>query len=370
MTIPADAVDAGWLTGLLRRSGALPRGAVVAIERRSNAAFNSSVSHLHMTYSVDAPLDAPARLLLKRSRQESWAIEAGAREVAFYRLVAALGDDLPMIVPCHAAEVDARTGASVVLLADLSGTHHVALGRHQHLALGDNAPPDGVCDRVVEMLARFHAFWWEHPRLGLEGLPLGRWYGNEADWDRYMRRRANAWEALIAAEGDWFPVGTRRLYEWVLARVPSLWDRYLASRLAIFDKVTLTHGDAYFANVLYPHEPGTGQVYLIDWQSPEVYLGASDLANLIATFWTPAQRQAEGREARLLGRYHDTLVTNGVTGYAWDDLLNDYRLALIEWLLVPLQDRADGARRDYWWPKMRCLAGAFHDHGCADLLAG
>jgi hypothetical protein len=58
-----------------------------------------------------------------------------------------------------------------------------------------------------------------------------------------------------------------------------------------------------------------------------------------------------------------------VTGYDWVDLLTDYRLALIEWLLVPLQDRLDGAGRDYWWPKMQCLIGAYRDHDCGALLA-
>jgi hypothetical protein len=133
--------------------------------------------------------------------------------------------------------------------------------------------------------------------------------------------------------------------------------------------MTLTHGDAYFCNFLCPNEPGAGPTYLLDWQSPEVYLAASDLVNLCATFWTPAQRRQDGREDRLLRRYHDRLVANGVTRYTWHDLRRDYRLAVIDWLLVPLQDRADGSPTDYWWPKMQCLAAAFEDLDCAALLA-
>jgi Phosphotransferase enzyme family len=41
---------------------------------------------------------------------------------------------------------------------------------------------------------------------------------------------------------------------------------------------------------------------------------------------------------------------------------------LLDWTLVPVQDAADGSRRDYWWPKMCCLLDAFADHGAAELF--
>ena len=64
----------------------------------------------------------------------------------------------------------------------------------------------------------------------------------------------------------------------------------------------------------------------------------------------------------------DVLTVVRVAHYTWDDLLLDYRLGVIEWLFVPVQDRADGAGKDYWWPKLQCVAAAFHDLNCADLL--
>ena len=88
----------------------------------------------------------------------------------------------------------------------------------------------------------------------------------------------------------------------------------------------------------------------------------------MATFWTADQRAEIGRE-EILRLYHLALTRHGVTGYTWDDLLADYRLALLDWSLVPLQDRADGSTRDYWWPKMRNLLATCRDHDAASLLA-
>lgn len=54
--------------------------------------------------------------------------------------------------------------------------------------------------------------------------------------------------------------------------------------------------------------------------------------------------------------------------YAWEDVLADYQHVLIFWLLMPVQDAADGARKDYWWPKMQCLVAAFREWRCEARL--
>ncbi len=170
------------------------------------------------------------------------------------------------------------------------------------------------------------------------------------------------------AEANWFPAEVARVYELVLASMPDLWQHYWQTRIAPLRNLTLTHGDAYFANFLCPNQGTMGNVYLIDWQSPETLWAASDLANLMATFWASEPRQENGREERLLRHYYAALQAGGVSGYRWEDLLLDYHLAVIDWLLVPLQDRYDGSSRDYWWWKMQCLLGAFRDWHCQALL--
>ena len=48
--------------------------------------------------------------------------------------------------------------------------------------------------------------------------------------------------------------------------------------------------------------------------------------------------------------------------------VRDYRLSIADWLLIPLQDCFDGSSKEYWWPKMQCLAHAFEDWRVAELL--
>lgn len=84
---------------------------------------------------------------------------------------------------------------------------------------------------------------------------------------------------------------------------------------------------------------------------------------MCATFWTREQRR--GYEQRVLRRYHRAL---GRPDYRYEDLLADYRIGVADWSTVPVQDAADGSRRDYWWPKMCCLLDAFSDHDAADLF--
>jgi thiamine kinase-like enzyme len=146
------------------------------------------------------------------------------------------------------------------------------------------------------------------------------------------------------------------------------WSDYLAPRMRARSRITLMHGDAYFANMLSPREGVTGETYLIDWQSPEAHLGACDLVNLCDTFWTREQRTEGQREQRILRRYLAQLQAHGIRNYGWDDLVLDYRLEIIEWLLTTVQDARNGSKRNYWLPKLQCVSAAFEDWHCADLL--
>ncbi len=360
-----DPVTAVWLTAALRDAGALPHGDVISVAERPNAtAFNSIITHLTLTYSSAAPADAPTRLLLKRNLSAAWAIEDAAREVTFYRTIMPFADHLPMLVHCYGAAFDAERGTSYLLLDDLSETHTTPISRERVLAL-DGIPSEEHIQGAIDALARFHAYWWEHPLLGQEALPVHGWYRDRAAHDGFIRDAAADWERFIVAEGASFPDDLRVLYETALAGLAGLWDRYLADRVVDRRNLTLSNGDSYFAQFLCPNDPA-GTTYLIDFQSPKADFAALDLVYLFATFWTPAQRQR--REPALLRRYHRAIQAHGVS-YGWDELLVDYRLMVIYMLFFPLWDYVNGSRRAYWWPKMYCLTGAFQDLGCADLFA-
>jgi hypothetical protein len=366
--ITVETLTPMWLSGVLQREGILPSGRVIAIEREPTSSFNSHTLHLQPIYD-EVLNSAPKRLLLKCSLPQPWAQRAGARETAFYQMVSDLPDHPSLIPHCYDAVYDADSGNSHLLLDDLSASHVVPVPRQKQIALTGNLPTDTHLTQAVEALARFHAYWWQHPQLGTGAALLGAWCSDEEHFAAETARRRRAWDDLIALEHAWFPPELAAIYGQILDRLMDLWQRYLHPRLATLQHMTLTHGDAYLANFLCPREGQTGNAYLVDWQSPEVYLGASDLVTLCATFWTREQRADGERELNVLRHYHRTLQENGVHGYAWEDLVNDYRYALVDWLLVPLQDRLEGSAKSYWWPKMQCLAHAYEDWHVAELFA-
>jgi hypothetical protein len=343
-------------------------GEVLSVSSAETGAFNSQTRRLHVQYSSAATTGLATSLILKRNTQEPWAIEAGVEEVKFYQLAATLGPAPPALVPCYAAAYDPASGNSYVLLQDLSATHAPPVTRDQQVSIVEAVPPAAAIERVVDTLAQHHAYWWDHPLLATETFSIGYWSRNADRFAQYLRRRQDAWASLLADEADWFPGNLRALYERVFTHLPRYWETYIEPRFRMHRRLTLLHGDAYFANFLCPKAAADGPTYLLDWQSPTVDIGGYDLANLCATFWTPEQRHEAQREEWILRRYHTTLQDRGVRDYSWDALVTDYQHGLIYWLLVPLQDRHGGAGRDYWWPKLQCLAAAFREWRCAELL--
>jgi hypothetical protein len=363
-----DPVTPEWISAVLRQAGVLPAGKVQAIQQASTGSFNSATCRLQVRYSSDAPPGAPDRLILKRNIPAQWGVEAGADEVRYYALVASLPDYPRITVPCYAAAYDQDTGDSFLLLQDLSATHQAPLTREQQISIVQAVPPAEAITRVVDTLAELHAYWWEHPLIDTGQFTVGHWSGSADRFAQYLRKRAASWSRLIAAKSSWFPADVTSLYEQLFAELPSVWERNLEPRFAVRHHLTLIHGDAYFCNFLCPR-PGThGRSYLLDWQSPSFDIGSYDLVNLCATFWTSEQRRQDRREDSILRGYLQTLQARGVSGYGWDDLVTDYQLGLIFWVLMPVQDAADGSDKDYWWPKMQCLTAAFREWRCAALL--
>ncbi len=360
---PGEQITTTWLTAVLRQAGVLQHGTVVSFEPAMTGAFNSQTGHFVPHYSAETAPNALIQLVIKRNAQQD-----GEYEVKFYNLVATLADHPRIIVPCCAAAYDEESGDSYLLLQDLSDTHAPPVTRDQQISIVEGVPAPHAIEQVVETLAQLHAYWLNHPLLEKEAFDIGYWSRNAEHFARYLQRRTISWESLISSEASWFPEDLRALYEGVLAHLPSFWERYLEPRFRTRTNLTLTHNDAYFANFLAPKHSDLGVTYLLDWQTPIFDIGGYDLANLCATFWTSEQRQQDQREQQILRHYYTALLAHGVKTYSWDDLLTDYKLGLIFWLLMPVQDCYGGSERSYWWPKMQCLTTAFREWHCEELL--
>ena len=370
MDIPAhDApVTAAWLTAALRHSGALPRGEVAAVQARRDDAFNSAVDFLAVRYA-GAPAGLPEQLVLKRNLPAEWAVAAGSREVAFYQLAMAAERTREALPPCMAALDDPAARRSCLLLADLSATHTAPRTRQQCLD-GDGVPPPPLLDAALDAVGRFHAAWWQHPRLGEGVLAVSPWCRDAEHYRRHCQRRAREWGAFLAAVGDTIPEELRDFGDSAVHGLPRLWEPYLAPRVAGCRQLTAVHGDCYFSNMLCPRRPGAVRTYLLDYQDVAADFAAGDLVNLLATFWTPQQRHAGDRELGCLRRYHRALLAGGVADYPWEQVLADYRLLLLDWFFVAVWDQTNGSPRDYWWPKLSRLAAACRDWRCLELPAG
>jgi hypothetical protein len=155
------ALTAERLTAVLREGGHLVRGRVDSLELEpSRPTIVSTITRLRATYSPDTLDPPPARLFLKSSRPDLGAelARAVAREVSFYQTVAPLMPD-GIAIQCYSAAHDPATGAFHVLLEDLGETH-VAVTEWPL------PPSTEQCERIMDLYARFHAFWWDDPRPG------------------------------------------------------------------------------------------------------------------------------------------------------------------------------------------------------------
>ncbi len=359
-----DEITNRWLTDVLRLAGAITQDGITSFQlRRNRETFNSEVYHLELGYGVGAAHGVPRHILVKLN-----ADHAGSHEVGFYRQAQLLQPPLPMIVTCYLAEYDAERGRSVIVLADLSATHAEPVTRSQVSQL-QAIPSDRHLRDIVDTMAAFHAAWWEHPMLGkVRGVGEVRaWYRDQEAHERHRARRKREYAQFIAAEGGWLPRDLRLLLHSALDRLPHLWTRYLADRVGSHRLLTMTNGDCYFSQLLCSRAGSSGRAYLIDFQDATANFAAYDLVYLFATCWTPAQRRSGGRERAVLRRYHDQLVANGVSGYGWNMLLQDYRIMIHYMIFDPIWNQTSGAGRNYWRRKLTCLIGAFQDHGCDAL---
>lgn len=344
------------LTSILHEQGCLSHGEVVTVRKDSPYFSGMSIlSRLTLGYSSGASALAPSRLLLKIPLPEpDWIVTPGQgrKEVDFYCTVANAMSHAPA-VRCYDAVYCPRSDRSHLLLDDMSATHSrpefplPPLNRH--------------CDQLIDRVVQLHAFWWNHPRLGGD---IGVFPDDEFV-RQHFEKLEKAWCGFADFLGDRLPPERRRLYEVVLSSWPKLWQQR-RGRFANVSNITLIHGDLHCLNVLFPHSPPKGDVYLIDWENWRVSVGTDDLAYMIALQWSPERRSR--MEMNLLRRYHTTLLRHGVTHYDWEDCWCDYRLSVVRQLFVPVLLWLHELPPDAWWPHLENAALAYQDLTCAELL--
>ena len=360
-----DQATAGWLTERLQMHGCLKRGAVASVEQRAVSVSGvAHHAHLHLTYTADAAhtvdathsVDAnephcPTQLFLKINKAEfQWA----HKEAEFYsKLVPMMEAAQPQrrwpFARCFDAAYNPQNSASHLLLEDLSETHAAATP--------PLPPTDEHCQQVMEALAAFHAFWWEHPRLG-KGVAEPRTLDSIRELQRAGGINFAAWSDYV---GDRVTTERKALIE----RIITQWPRRRTARLARGQGVTLVHRDTHTANFLFP-KAFEDAVRITDWQSWRIDCATDDLALFMAAQWYPERRAR--LERPLLERYLAQLVQDGVTDYTWDDLWYDYRASILRLFSIFIGGWHPRRVPSLWWDRTeRCLM-AVADLGCMELL--
>jgi hypothetical protein len=342
--------DPQHLTIALRKAGVLGEASVrdVAVES-DRPTLVSRIVRLRLEYDGDSG-GAPAAVILKTAHPERLATgwESGRNEVAFYRDVAATMP--PGMVPrCFEAHADDATKSWHLLLEDLTDSHMIVWA-------WPLPPSFAVCERIVEARARFHAAWWDEPRLGAS-IGVRR---DAAMVEQTMQRFGTRYEKFAERLGDDLSDEHRALYERFRGATGPLIARYETRR-----NLTITHNDAHVWNCFLPRS-GDSDVRLFDWDSWRIGLGASDLAYMMAVHWYPDRRRR--MERALLDRYHTTLVDCGVRNYDRRALDDDYRLSVLWQIATPVWQAAYDIPPVIWWNNMQRVLMAVDDLGCREWL--
>jgi hypothetical protein len=316
MSVPPDpdSITPDWLTTSLYEAGVVDRARVTSIQSGpvGQMGMTGQISRLRISYDKAEP-GAPRSLLAKFSAQNPeiratvHSIGFYEREIGFYREFAA---DCPVRTPrCYFGEIEMDSGASLLLLEDLSWMHNL------NSAAGGSV--DDV-ELVIRELGKLHAAWWGDARLDQTAwLPLK----GILTPDRRPLVLAQNWESFLGKLS--IPVTEE------LLSAGELCARYLyAVSFSMYTEPprTLIHHDVQGDNLLVAGD-GERSLALIDWQLTTAARPVLDLADFIVAYLdTPERRR---HEDRLLETYHSVLTEHGVTGYPLDQCRDDYRMALL-----------------------------------------
>lgn len=335
------------LSSALYSAGTLQQGEILKVEitKRIETAV-SSLWFIEVEYAAGSSPQLPNRLIVKWPAAESPAPEHGVLEVVFYRELAPPISS-PPIVRCLAT-ASPTSKQQWLILEDLRLSHTNPRW--------PECPNNDQVSEAVGVLAKFHAAWWDSPKLG---KTIGTFH-TETNLRKMVSDIATHVPGLIRDLKDDLPVSDRLVLEAVFNSSLRPWLRLLERRA-----LTVVHGDAHQWNFLFPRS-GKGVPYLIDWQLWHLDVGPRDLAFLLALHWEPSVRRQ--LELPLLHLYHEELVQSGISDYTFDELLLDYRRCVVRNLTFPLILWSRGLSREAWRNRLNYALAAYRDLNCAELL--
>jgi len=324
-TNPADLTPE-WLTAALRSTATVRDASITSFDSRvigEGAGFMGQLVRLSLQY--DRPeAGAPASLIAKlpaaapENREVAAFFRFYEREVRFYEQIA---DQVELRTPRrYYSAFEPESGDFVLLLEDLTPA-----------CVGDQLAgcPVAQAELAIRELARFHATWWDSPKLDkLDWMPA-----IDDDWyiESVVQGYRDAWPAFVERFGDRLTPGQRQVFEKFGQRIPQVMNQIGLA------PITIMHGDYRLDNLFFATPAGGAPFAVIDWQISARARGVFDFAYFIAGTLPVEERRAN--EDKLLRMYHEILQERGVRGYEFDRCLTDYRrsaLILLAYSVIAL----------------------------------
>lgn len=310
-----EEITPEWMTHALRESGAIREASVKSLKKDilgEGKGFLSSVVRVGIEYDTREE-DAPLSVVVKIEPEEGGFREFGdelhafQREIRFYREVAG---NVPIRLPRVYHAVDEPPAFSMVM-EDLSSftPGDQIVGMHERQVMN-----------TVEEIARLQARYWNNEVLHkLEWMP---------DQNGVSGDYAQKWGSFVTHFGQHLEPGGRELGERLIGFID--WKNNEIARRP----KTIVHSDLREDNLLFGPHGSPDSIVIIDWQLAVKSIGTFDVARLMGGSELPKERK--GHQLRVLRRWYDTLLEEGVSGYAWEDALYDFRLASLSVLCYPV----------------------------------
>jgi hypothetical protein len=308
-----------------------------------------SVTAICYFLEVDLPSDGSKKIFVKISKGDVFDSE-GRKEVKFYQTLQE--ENLSLSVPhCYFAGFDDQVNQPIIILDDYSDTH-------QFLTDWPIPPEIEHCKKAISVLAKLHAKFWNYSEIGIS-LGCIRTPG---EMENDTAEALDCLNEFVTFLGDRISKETAYVYEKAISNYYLL----VTNRVIKKKDITLCHQDAHLWNFLFSKN-GYENAIIIDWGSWEPGIGVDDLAYMIGLHWHPLRRKQF--ELNLIEFYHSELVANGVHNYSFSTCYEDYRVAILGNLFIPLWQWKNGVPAQYWWPHFERAPLAYSDLYCDDLIS-
>ena len=328
LPLPSSSSDISieWLNQVLGDAGVTDGTAVQGFEREvigEGSGFVGELSRLTLTYEREdaaGPRSLIAKLPTADEAMRSIALLFGwyEHEVRFYQEIAG---QVELRTPkCYYSAMDVEAGRFALLLEDLAPAR-----------CGDQLASCSLDEAKLALgeLAKLHAAWWNSPRL------------DQFEWMPSLDDK-NLGQVLATLYRQSWPFFVEQVGDQVPKKILEVGERFGASFSTIVDSLaerprTITHTDFRLDNMFFGIEDGGSPFALIDWQLVQRGGGALDVTYFLAGNFPPEVRRKHQRE--LLETYHETLLRHGVSGYPFEQCMEDYRMAALFLMIFLVTNR-------------------------------